>query len=119
MSRLVFAAFPIALALSLSACVTGGTGQRAELVMVLHSQVQRCYVLPQKARGEEPATVEVHLKADGTLAQPPKVLNQPANSLVAQAALRALEQCAPFNIPAEFAARYPQWKVLRITFKAS
>lgn len=118
MIRHVCAATFVLLSISLSACTTNLRGHRAELAMVLHSQVQPCYSPPRKARGGDAAIIDVRLNADGSLSQPPKVLSPSSNPLVAQAALRAVEQCSPFRIPAEFEARYPTWKVVHIMFEA-
>ena len=118
MNRHAYAAILLPMSLSLSACTTNLRGHRAELAMVLHSQVQPCYSLPGKARGKDAAIIEVRLNPDGSLSQAPKVLSPSSNPLVGRAALRAVEKCAPFKIPAEFAVLYPTWKVVHITFEA-
>ncbi|MBZ6074809.1 hypothetical protein K9B37_00645 [Microvirga sp. WGZ8] len=92
--------------------------ERAELTMLLHGQVQRCYVVPIASRGAPSATIEVRLKPDGSLAQGPVALDGNPNSPVTQAALRALRRCTPFKIPAVFAPQYPFWKTLRIVFSS-
>jgi colicin import membrane protein len=61
------------------------------------------------------ATLEVRLNPDGSLAQA-KVLSQRPNSTAVQAALRAVGDCAPFRVPAEFANRYADWQVMIIQF---
>jgi hypothetical protein len=102
------------LAMGLSGCVTG-IGRRADLATVFHDQIRRCYFMPRTARGEVGAILEVRLNPNGSLAHA-KVLSQPANSAAAEAALRALRDCTPFRIAAEFASRYADWKVMIIRF---
>ncbi|WP_112664220.1 hypothetical protein [Microvirga flavescens] len=105
--------------LSLAACATPTEGGRLALIRILREQVSRCYVPLVQARGAESAKIEMRLNPDGSLAGPPKVLSTPADSAAARAAVRAVERCAPFKIPAAFANHYSTWKVVQIIFDLS
>ena len=66
-------------------------------------------------------TVEIRLNRDGTLASPPRVINQTGVNasnraqadLHKERALNAARLAAPFNLPAEY---YDAWKILRPNF---
>ncbi|RSU61945.1 hypothetical protein DAH56_06480 [Sphingomonas koreensis] len=66
-------------------------------------------------------TVEIRLNRDGTLAAPPRVINQTGVNasnraqadLHKERALNAARLAAPFNLPAEY---YDAWKILRPNF---
>jgi colicin import membrane protein len=97
----------------------GGPAQAQErnvLVEAFRPQIHRCYRLASHLRGIESTFVEVRLRPTGALAEPPRVLNKPADSPTARAALSALAKCTPFRIPAEVAGLYDKWKVMRISF---
>jgi hypothetical protein len=111
---------PIAVALSFVApilvgCVTQPP-TRDDMKAILRAQIQRCYVVPAAAKDDAAVTLEFRLKADGTLAHTPAVAIGDANSAIAKAAMRSLERCAPFAIPASAAAGWPNGFLLRIDF---
>ncbi len=101
------------ISVSLSPCVMAA-GDRSELLRLFMEQLRACYVLPIGGKGEEPPIVEIRLNADGSLAQAPKVLRGNPDSVQAKAAVRTVNRCAPFRIPAEIVPRHAQWKVMTI-----
>lgn len=115
MNRIAAASCLILLAVSLSGCVTVAD-RRDDLRAVFRNQVKGCYVLPKPAVGLKPVVVEVRLKPDGSLAKAPMVIEGTPDSLTGRAALQAVRNCTPFEIPAGIAGRYPDWKVMRIRF---
>jgi colicin import membrane protein len=115
MNRSISASLFIFVASGLSACVSGGD-RRADLRIIFHDQVARCYTLPGAAIGTEATAIEVRLNLDGSLAQAPRVLQGIAGSDQARAAVAAVTRCAPFQIPAGIAQHYRQWRTMVITF---
>ncbi|WP_230530283.1 TonB family protein [Microvirga roseola] len=116
MNRFASAISIVLLTMSFSACMTAMDG-REDLRAAFQHQVGECYVIPAKARGEGRVVVEVRLNPNGSLAQPPQVIEGSPTSTAAQAALRALERCTPFAVPAEMRSRYRDWRVMRIGFE--
>jgi colicin import membrane protein len=116
MSPLIARSVLLLLSLGLSACVSKSNA-RADLVPLFMEQIRTCYTPPVQAAGDEVPVVEVRLNLDGSLAQEPKVVRGNPGSLNAQAALRAMKRCAPFYIPASFAHRHSQWKVMQVAFE--
>jgi colicin import membrane protein len=91
---------------------------RADLVAVFFGQVKSCYIIPIEARGTESILVEVRLKPDGSLERQPEIIRGSPDSLNGKAALRALNKCAPFHVPKQWASRYREWRIMRIQFNA-
>jgi hypothetical protein len=63
--------------------------------------------------------VRISLKADGTLAGPPKLVNppwDPAWSPHADAAVKAVKACDPLKVPDKYAPYYTQWKLKTVFF---
>lgn len=85
-------------------------------------QMRRCWSVPAGAANAEDLVVQikVYLNPDGSLAQPPKLINQ-ARLLAgdvyfrtaAESAMRAIRRCAPFKMPAE---KYSGWQELDLNF---
>jgi colicin import membrane protein len=71
--------------------------------------------VPPGAQSEK-LIVEIRLMPDGSLSQPPKALGLGTASGLTQAALRAIQRCAPFRVPATFNAHYDQWNRSRFEF---
>ena len=85
-------------------------------------QMRRCWSVPAGAANAEDLVVQikVHLNPDGSLAQPPKLINQ-ARLLAgdaffrtaAESAMRAIRRCQPFKMPA---SKYSNWRELDLNF---
>jgi hypothetical protein len=63
--------------------------------------------------------VRISLKADGTLAGPPKLVNppwDPAWKPHADAAVKAVKACDPLKVPEKYAPYYTQWKLKTVFF---
>jgi colicin import membrane protein len=91
---------------------------------LLKEQMERCYQPPIGATGGSVALpmLDVRFNPDGTLATEPRIIRSGPNQIdrtVAEAALRAVRRCAPYNIPAKFAPYYADWKVWNIEFETS
>lgn len=85
-------------------------------------QMRRCWSVPAGAANAEDLVVQikVYLNPDGSLAQPPKLVNQARLSAgdayfrtAAESAMRAIRRCAPFKMPAE---KYSGWRELDLNF---
>jgi hypothetical protein len=86
---------------------------------LIEAQVARCLVRPEKSAGAK-ATLRFYLQIDGTLRAPPQLLEQPATPAqlaLADAASRAIEQCAPFDVPEEFRGSPYLWTTQTIAFE--
>lgn len=117
MTHVVAVAALAVLAAGLSACVTEvRSEERAELTALLQRQIQHCHDVPHELVKDKTATLYIRLKRDGSLEAPPDVLSRPAKSRLAQLAIRAVNRCAPFKIPPEFADSYAIWKDLHVEF---
>jgi hypothetical protein len=60
--------------------------------------------------------VKMYLNADGSLSQPPEIVEAGSSEFArtaAESALRAVRRCAPYNLPSE---KYDQWREINITF---
>lgn len=88
---------------------------------LLKEQITRCYNPPPGAMTTSAVPVlEVKFNADGSFAAEPRVIQAGSSSLdraIADAALRALRRCAPYNIPAKFAPYYSSWKHWNMHFE--
>ncbi|MCG7393329.1 energy transducer TonB [Microvirga sp. ACRRW] len=103
---------------SLSSPAAEAQDQRRVLIEIFQQQVRSCYILPEKERGAESVVVELRLEPNGALTRQPEVIHGLPDSLMARAALRAIDKCAPFKVPKEFASLYRDWRTLRIRFDA-
>lgn len=97
-----------------------GTLMTMDLVASFRRQISRCYSPPAGAdRAEELVVqIDITLRPDGSLAEPPQVVDEtrmgePYFRAAAEAGVRAIHQCAPYDLPAD---RYEQWKSLRLNF---
>lgn len=88
----------------------------------LRAQINACWRRPANAAEAERLIVQVRidLAPDGTLADEPKLVRpssppagDPALRVAAENALRAIRQCAPFELPA---TRYESWRAVLFTF---
>lgn len=80
-----------------------------------------CWSPPRGAPEGDPylPRVRVALKPDGTLANPPRLINPPYDSAwrpFAEAAVRAVKSCGPLRVPAKFAPHYSRWKTQTVFF---
>ena len=65
------------------------------------------------------AQVRLAFKPDGSLSKPPKLVNPPANPALksqAKSALKAVQNCNPLPMPAQYRPFYEQWKNKTIHF---
>ena len=81
--------------------------QRSLLGAMMKRAVSRCWNINSGLEGIDRLVidVEVRLKPDGRLAQQPRITNSgqgPLFSDAANSAIRALVQCEPYDLPAEF-----------------
>ncbi len=92
---------------------------RLRATALIEAQVARCFVRPGKSAGAK-ATLRFYLQIDGTLRAPPQLLEQPATPAqlaLADAASRAIEKCAPFELPEEFRGSPYLWTTQTIAFE--
>jgi len=80
-----------------------------------------CWKPPAPPADADPYVARVRLafKPDGSLSKPPKLVNPPSNpSLKPQAssALKAVQNCNPLPMPAQYRPFYEQWKTRTIHF---
>ena len=84
----------------------------------LSGQLRRCWHLPGGGGGIETTVVTLtwHLKPDGSLDGLPKVVEPqsgPVFQIAAEAAVRAVTRCAPFELPPD---KYAVWKTVTWNF---
>lgn len=92
----------------------------AALDSLMMEQYKSCWRYFGAATGHKyvPA-VRVRFRPDGALAGEPALINptsDPALTSLAESAMRAVRQCNPLRIPAQFAPYYDQWKSRAIAF---
>jgi len=80
--------------------------QRSLLGVMMKDKVRNCWRVQTGMAGADRLVVDVEVKLnlDGRLAGPPRVTNRHTGGLFADAAnnaIRALEQCAPYDLPKE------------------
>ena len=85
---------------------------------------KQCWSPPRAIPDGDPylPRVRVSLKADGSLAAAPKLINPPYDPAWrghADAALKAVKSCDPLHVPDKFAAYYPGWKTRTVFFDTS
>jgi colicin import membrane protein len=93
--------------------------QASMLGTLMKQQVSRCWNINSGLEGIDKIVVqvEVKLKQDGTLAQPPKVVaaqNTPIFKDAADSAVRALVKCEPYELPADL--YQGGWDYMVVTF---
>ena len=98
-----------------------GTAMTATLQAMAASQIQRCVRsnLDAPANMDLRVVVEVRLERDGSLSAPPRlqeerrVLNStnPFLRVAGERALRAVIDCAPYQLPAQ---NYQEWRLLEV-----
>ena len=89
----------------------------ADLQDALRSQIAQCWSPPVGAPHAEDLVVDfdLFLNQDGSVAQPPQLTgdsaaaaaSNPYTRAAAEAARRAIYECAPYKLPAD---RYSQWR---------
>ena len=63
--------------------------------------------------------IRIGLREDGSLDGLPVAVDSssdPSMKAMEESAIRAIRQCAPFNIPPQFKSYYSDWKSLAVTF---
>jgi outer membrane biosynthesis protein TonB len=85
----------------------------------LRAQIRRCWNPPAGAADAQNLRVEmnVKLRIDGSLVAPPALLERgtsPYFQVFAESALRAVERCQPYSLPA---AKYEVWKDIDLGFR--
>lgn len=85
------------------------------LASLIDSKLRGCWRLPAGGGGSQTPTVVLswRLKADGTLDGEPQVLqpqNTPLFQVAAEAAVRAVKTCVPFDLPPD---KYANWRDIR------
>jgi outer membrane biosynthesis protein TonB len=90
-----------------------------DLVDALRNQIAQCWSPPVGAPHPDQLIVsfELFLNPDGSVAQPPQLLDSSSNDsfgrAAAEAGRRAIYTCAPYKLPAE---RYAQWRDITLKF---
>jgi outer membrane biosynthesis protein TonB len=82
----------------------------ADLVDALRSQISRCWSPPVGAPHPQIVHFELTLNPDGSVARSPQLTNNsgdPYFHAAAEAARRAIYECAPYKLPAD---RYSEWR---------
>jgi len=104
--------------------VGAGTDMTITLTQLMKREVEACWSFPAGAVQPESLDVYiiVYLRADGTLAQPPQIENEsrmsePYFRAAAESAIRAINQCQPYQLPQD---QYDVWKQgFRLNFDPS
>jgi len=90
-------------------------------LQALAKRLAECWQVPEGVRNAPNLHVAVHVKfaRDGSLAEPPKVINSnpdPHFAVAAKSAITGLIRCAPFSfLPA---ARYAVWQDITVDFNS-
>ncbi len=84
----------------------------------LQARVQQCWSLPGDVPDAPKLTVQmrVRFKPNGALLGQPVLMAAPASEAgpaLVQSAMRALQQCQPYGLPAD---KYKEWKALDLSF---
>jgi hypothetical protein len=93
----------------------------ASEIDAFRAQVSRCWSPPPGGlgAGEIAVRMQISLNSDGTLVTPPQVRNynpSPFFKAASEAAVRAIWQCQPYNMPKE---KYSSWKDMVLRFDPS
>jgi len=80
-----------------------------------------CWKPPAPPLDADPYVARVRLafRPDGSLSKPPKLINPPSNPALkpqATSALKAVQNCNPLPMPAQYRPFYEQWKMKTIHF---
>ena len=80
-------------------------------------QVMKCWI-PAGTKSDDIVVLDIRLNPDGSLAQPPQLNLKRADAALPSpdataAAIRAVEHCAPYELPAGL---YERWKDQKVTF---
>lgn len=90
---------------------------KSRLIGILTDQMNRCLSIPPGAMPKSVPIINIQLGRDGTITGGPTLanpLNEPGFRPFAEANMRALRNCAPYNIPTRFLDTYNDWKNLSI-----
>ncbi len=100
----------------------GGSLLAGDLEAALRAQIYQCWRRPAENSPRLIVTLQIELTPDGNLAKVPKLIRPSSEAgadnklLVAiDAARRAVQQCAPFSLPAD---RHAQWRLVNFDFDA-
>jgi colicin import membrane protein len=80
---------------------------------LLADQFKQCWSYLGLDHGRYIPEIKVSYAEDGSLQSEPQLLNRPSDPnarSLAESALRAVRQCNPLHIPAQFAPFYDQWR---------
>jgi len=97
---------------------------RASIQQAIASQVERCWSPPAGASYAETLIVKIqmHLRPDGNLQRVPEIMDKGRMTrdsffqAAAEAAVRAIQKCAPFDLPKE---DYDVWAFVELNFDPS
>jgi colicin import membrane protein len=103
-----------------AAAATLSPSMMAQLDQIMTDQYRGCwsYFGLGASQGYVPI-IRVHLAQDGSLADPPTLINPPTDPnlrSLADSAVRAAQKCNPMKIPARFAPYYADWAKRRVNF---
>jgi hypothetical protein len=81
----------------------------------------RCWAPPTNLPAGEKYSAQVRVihNSDGSILSPPVLVNPPSDPEwrpFADSALRAVTKCSPLQVPAQYAARFDQWRKLSLHF---
>ena len=103
------------------AAVGNGTDNTATIQAAFQAQINRCVRanLDAPSNMDLRVSVEVRLDRDGSLSQPPRLLNEarirnssnPFLRVAGDRALRAVITCAPYQLPPQ---NYQEWRLLQV-----
>jgi len=100
---------------------------KAALISFFQDKIMPCYSPPLSASAGSviPPRISIPLNKDGSLAGSPQIISAgaaPSDRATAEAIVRAVRRCAPFQVPAQFMPYYTGnegWKELDVTFDLS
>ena len=90
-----------------------------QLDAMLVEQYKKCWTYLGLGNGTYIPQIEVEYTSGGALATVPKLRNPPSDPSMrslAQSALRAVQECNPLKIPAQYAPYYDEWKSRTVGF---
>lgn len=104
--------------------VGAGTDNTADITTFIQNSLKRqmaaCWSFPAGAAQPESLVIAIHvqLRADGSLIEAPELMDQsrmgePYYRAAAEAAIRAINRCQPFELPADY---YDVWKDIIFNF---
>jgi len=103
--------------------VGAGTDMTITLIQLLQRQIYQCWTIPIGAAQPESLVIgiTINFRRDGTLAGPPQLddtsrMSEPFYRAAAENAVRAIIQCAPYQMPAD---QYDEWKTVDFEFDPS